>query len=111
MKYCSKCGKQLFDEAVICTGCGCSVETEIYVQARERSGERSGLKLATKILMILGTIMTGFWLIPLAWCIPLTISYFNKVRNGEPITTGFKVCCLLFVSLIGGILMLCDNDT
>lgn len=26
MKYCSKCGKELVDEAVICTGCGCAVE-------------------------------------------------------------------------------------
>ena len=25
MKFCSKCGKELFDEAVICTNCGCSV--------------------------------------------------------------------------------------
>ena len=25
MKYCSKCGKELFDEAVICPGCGCAV--------------------------------------------------------------------------------------
>ncbi len=24
MKYCSKCGKELMDEAVICPGCGCS---------------------------------------------------------------------------------------
>lgn len=26
MKYCSKCGKELHEEAVICTGCGCSTE-------------------------------------------------------------------------------------
>lgn len=25
MKYCSKCGKQLLDEAVVCVGCGCLV--------------------------------------------------------------------------------------
>ena len=25
MKYCSKCGKELFDEAIICPGCGCAV--------------------------------------------------------------------------------------
>jgi len=25
MKYCSKCGKELLDEAVICVGCGCPV--------------------------------------------------------------------------------------
>ena len=26
MKYCSKCGKEIHDEAVICVHCGCSVE-------------------------------------------------------------------------------------
>ena len=26
MKYCQKCGKELIDEAVICTACGCAVE-------------------------------------------------------------------------------------
>ena len=25
MKYCAHCGKELFDEAVICVGCGCAV--------------------------------------------------------------------------------------
>ena len=25
MKYCSKCGKELFDEAVVCPNCGCAV--------------------------------------------------------------------------------------
>lgn len=26
MKYCSKCGKEIADEAVICIGCGCAVD-------------------------------------------------------------------------------------
>ena len=25
MKYCTKCGKELIDEAVVCPGCGCAV--------------------------------------------------------------------------------------
>ncbi|MBQ8769497.1 MAG: hypothetical protein IJZ15_07660 [Oscillospiraceae bacterium] len=28
MKYCSKCGKEIIDEAVICPGCGCAVKQE-----------------------------------------------------------------------------------
>ena len=27
MKYCSHCGKEIMDEAVICVGCGCPVST------------------------------------------------------------------------------------
>ena len=72
--------------------------------------KESGLSTAAKILMIIGTVVMGLYIIPLAWCIPMTISYCNKLKNNEPISTGFKICCLLFVSMIGGILMLCDKE-
>ena len=26
MKFCQHCGKEILDEAVVCTGCGCSVQ-------------------------------------------------------------------------------------
>ena len=25
MKFCTRCGKELVDDAIVCTGCGCSV--------------------------------------------------------------------------------------
>ena len=31
MKYCVKCGNQLLDEAVLCTKCGCTVNSEFKV--------------------------------------------------------------------------------
>jgi len=49
-------------------------------------------------------------LIPLSWQIPMTVIYFRKTKNGEPVSVGFKVCVLIFVSLISGILMLCDSQ-
>ena len=72
----------------------------------------SGITTAAKVFMILGTILTsiGGYLIPLAWCLPMTIVYFKKLKTGQPIGTGFKVCSLLFVSLLGGIFMLCDKE-
>lgn len=103
MKYCSKCGGQIADEAVICVNCGCAVENTTVAK-------NSGLKTAAKVFMILGTIIMGIYIIPLAWCLPMTISYCRKVKRGEPVSTGFKVCSLLFVSLLGGIFMLCDNE-
>lgn len=27
MKFCQHCGKEVLDEAVVCPGCGCSVQT------------------------------------------------------------------------------------
>ncbi len=50
------------------------------------------------------------FLIPLAWCIPMTVSVCRKLKNGEPISTALKVCTMLFVSLIAGIMLLCMGD-
>lgn len=105
MKFCSKCGNQIADEAVICPNCGCATG---YQEAPAKGSETT-LQTVAKVFMILGTIANGFALIPLAWCIPMTVSYFRKVKNGEPVSTGFKVCSLLFVNVVSGILMLCDS--
>ena len=109
MKFCTKCGTQLLDEAVICTKCGCAVENSVIFSSAPR---KSGVVTATKVFMIIATVLMALWTfgIALAWCLPLTIGYCNKIKRGEPISTGFKVCSLLFVSMIAGILMLCDNN-
>ena len=112
MKFCTKCGTQLVDEAIVCTGCGCAVGSTpapapaTFVEEKKNSG----LSTAAKVFMVLGTVIMGIYIIPLAWCIPMTVSYFRKVKNNRPVSTGFKVCSLLFVSVLGGIFMLCDKD-
>ncbi len=68
------------------------------------------MKTAAKVLMILSTIVCGFAVIPLAWMIPMTVHYSRCIKQGRKVTTGFKVCTLLFVNTISGILMLCDKD-
>ena len=104
MKYCAKCGNQMVDEAVVCVNCGCAVEPIAGI-----SKKTSGLTLAAKILMIIATVVSGFVLLPLAWTVPMTVIYFKKLERGEPISLGFKICVLLFVSTPAGILMLCDG--
>lgn len=81
-------------------------------QAQPAPRSESGMVTAIKVLLVIGTIYTALcgFLIPLLWCVPMTISYFNKIKRGEPISTAFKVCSLLFVSLIAGILMLVDSE-
>ncbi len=61
MKYCSRCGTQLVDEAVVCTGCGCPVaSTYVAVNAvpspvaTATDYNESGLSIAAKIFMIIG---------------------------------------------------------
>jgi len=143
MKYCSHCGAEIMDEAVVCPHCGCAVDT--------KKKSNHGLQTAAKILMIIsccscalsalysaffgnaifsimlqyggveaesveviagsiGIISAIVTLIPLAWMIPMTISYSRKVKNREALTTAFKVCTLIFVNIIAGILMLADNN-
>lgn len=114
MKFCRQCGNEIMDESVICPKCGCAtgVAGSPVTNASTTSGN-SGLITAAKILMIVGTIITGCtgFLIPLAWCIPMTVIYWGKVKRGEPVSVAFKVCSLLFVSMLGGIFMLVSNET
>ena len=122
MRYCSYCGMQLNDEDRFCPHCGKEVVNQAAVQpyadtnaiytnhdSKEKKGE-TGLQTAAKVFMVIGTVVLAIpFLIPLAWCLPMTISYFNKVNNGEEVSIGFKICCLLFVSLLAGIFMLVDD--
>lgn len=69
----------------------------------------NGLETAAFVLMVLATIGMGVFIIPLAWCIPMTVYYYKRIHRAEPVGIGFKVCALLFVGVIAGILMLCDE--
>ncbi len=109
MKFCFKCGNQLVDNAIFCSKCGCAVVTQTSEGVNKNLINTSRLGIVAYVFMLISTILMGFWLIPLSWALPMTIVYFNKITKGEKIETGFKVCCLLFVSLIAGILMLCDK--
>ena len=99
---CKNCGAYMLDDATVCPGCGAPVE--------KAPASPSTLATVAKIFMILGTVFNGIYILPLIWCIPMTVHYNKCIKEGKPVSVGFKVCALLFVSLIGGILMLCDND-
>lgn len=105
--FCTNCGTELNDKALICPNCG--VPTDNYVSSK-KAGDKEGLRTATKILLILSCVFSVFsLLIPLAWCLPMTLHYNKTVDNGEKVGVGFKVCTLLFVNTIAGILMLCED--
>ena len=151
-KFCSHCGKEIDSEAVICIGCGCAVPN--YGQKKSKNKNTlpqttstsnvSGLKTAALVLcyisiaaLALGSVGVAIYLIglytsvtpsifslmlpyyapyffscliPLAWEIPMVIVLSDKIKNGKPISTGFKVCTLLFVNTVAGILLLCDKE-
>ena len=42
--------------------------------------------------------------------LPMLIVLINKVNKGKKISTGFKVCTLIFCNLILGIVLLVNHD-
>ncbi len=130
MKYCTKCGAQLRDDFNFCDKCGQPVSApeepfddlaagnaEVKPQygqnntyAPPATPHDTAICTVTKVFMVLGCVLSGFYLIPLCWTIPMTVYYFNRTRDNLPVGTGFKICSALFVSLIGGILMCFDKD-
>jgi hypothetical protein len=64
------------------------------------------LKLVAFILCIVSTVSVGWTLIPLAWMIPMTVISYGIYKGTKANTTAFAVCTLIFVSLVGGILLL-----
>ena len=133
-KYCTYCGAEVLKEAVVCPKCGCPVK--FTAVSTDNAG--SGLQTAAKVFMVLGCvgfallaclmaivalsmlsiipdlctvylILATVYLIPLIWAVPMTQHYFKFTQKKEQVSIAFKVCTLLFVNLIAGILMLCDN--
>lgn len=71
----------------------------------------AGMVTAIKVFLVLGCINSFFWgFIPLFWRIPMTVHAFKKLDNNEAMSTGFKVCSLIFVNGIAGILMFIIKD-
>ena len=57
MKFCQHCGKEIMDEAVICTGCGCSIQTANNTQVSEVDESVSaGLVVLAILIPLFGII-------------------------------------------------------
>lgn len=64
------------------------------------------LRLIAFILNILSLVTAAILIIPLAWMIPMCVRSWGIYKGTKPNTTAFGVCTLIFLSLIGGILLL-----
>ncbi len=61
MKFCQHCGKEVLDEAVICPGCGCSVQAVNHTQAAEVDDSISvGLVILSVFVPLFGII---YWIL------------------------------------------------
>lgn len=95
--FCTHCGAEINDDAFVCVKCGCRVDQKL--PAAQANAQRDDTMVTViKVFLILGCIAEGWLLIPLAWCIPMTVKIFNCLKTGTPISTGMRKyarCCLL----------------
>ncbi len=56
MKYCSHCGKELLDEAVICPGCGCPAQANYFQQNNMNSHQINNANSYVDISILLNTL-------------------------------------------------------
>ncbi len=108
--YCTHCGAQLAEEAVVCPACGCATENHAKQQAAAKANASDVLKKVAKILMIVFCAIEGVYLIPLCWMLPMTLHYIKCVDEGIPVSLAFKICTILFASLPAGVLMVVADE-
>lgn len=73
------------------------------------SNQDHTLRLVAFIFNVISTVAAGVFLIPLAWMIPMTVMSWGIYKGTRANTTAFGVCDLIFLSLVGGILLLCST--
>lgn len=83
MKYCTKCGKELMDEAIVCVGCGCLtsgmpapssfVAPELQIRKRERANWIGWpiIGLALQVLLFILAFVPGTWIVKTLKLYPL----------------------------------------
>lgn len=82
-------------------------------QIYEVSSQDKTLRLINFIFCIISAAASCWLILPLAWMIPMTVHSWNIYKGKKPNTIAFGVCTLIFVSIVGGILLLVskkDNE-
>ena len=75
MKYCSKCGKEIHDDAVICVHCGCSVDNQTRKDVKADNKNVSRFLLTFFLGFIGSFIINNTSLKPSGWR-SRTFAYF-----------------------------------
>jgi NADH:ubiquinone oxidoreductase subunit 5 (subunit L)/multisubunit Na+/H+ antiporter MnhA subunit len=93
--------------AIVCTAFSIAWFDEFESEFNKPSGE---LEDPRAVFWMFCTIYAVYmWIagIRLAWCLPMTLHYIKKNKANVPTSMAFKICTLIFVNLLVGVLMLC----
>ena len=114
--YCNHCGTEIAPDTVYCPKCGSKVEEKreksSYSNTTKNSDKKtkSDILELSRIIGIIVTVVSGIFIIPLLWTIPMTI-YLNRcVKNNIKTSPVFNFLYLIFVSRIAGILLFVADD-
>ena len=91
MKYCSKCGKEAMEEAIVCTGCGCPFNDPPSIQYKKIIPGR-GFGISSMVMGILG-VLYGFTALNSVYTMP----EYTSISTGLPII--LAVLALVFGSI------------
>ena len=83
MKYCSKCGNELFDEAVICPKCGCPAENVNPVAKSSAKGSVASASFLNSIAFIINILVLIFLLASIITVNPPEMANMNDYITGE----------------------------
>ena len=108
--YCSVCGKEILDEAVICPGCGCMVKNADAKKAVSTLAENEKKTQVSLILGIVGIVFA--WLFALVGHITSIIGVVIGIKEyretnkmlGLIVSIVGEVCSILS-SIIGAVVM------
>lgn len=106
--FCSKCGKEIADEAVICTGCGCAVNNSSINKTVSTSAKTEKKTSTSLILGIVGIVFA--WLFALVGHITSIIGIVLGIKEYKETEkmTGLVLSiigevCSIFSSIIGAV--------
>ncbi len=71
MKFCTKCGKELMDDAVICPACGCATEEKSPASTVTQNGgnavkKSNGIAIASLICGIVAFLINPLYIVSIA---------------------------------------------
>ncbi len=92
MKFCQKCGKEIMDEAVMCPGCGCSIEKEVRIKEVSYDDCVKGTATTNIISIVVIALGVVCWLLVNMWigAILCLVAEFIALSANTKLQKAFK---------------------